>query len=692
MRWTTDTDASDLGRSPAARHHSMTTRSTPVLQVENLRVAFTGEDRSVDVLADVRLSVKPNECVAVVGESGSGKSVTALSIMRLLPRTGRVINGKVVFRGRDLLTLDDAQMRGVRGGEIGMIFQDPMTSLNPVLTVGQQVGEALRLHMGMSAQQARSRSLELLSLVGIPEPESRLTQYPHQLSGGMRQRVMIAIGISCNPALIIADEPTTALDVTIQAQILDLMRELSTRLQISMILITHNLGVVARYADRVAVMYAGRVVEEGDVEDIFRAPRHLYTDGLLSSLPTLDGPRANSLATIDGLPPDLSRAPKGCRFAPRCPRRIGECDRDPVLREVAPGRFSACVRAGEMAVGRVRWAGAERGAPPVPLHDRPQELVRAEGLARYYASRSAWSGATRTLKAVDGVSLSIGVGQTLGLVGESGCGKSTVGRLLLRLDTPTAGRILVGGQDVTDARGRNLRELRRRLQMVFQDPYASLNPRRTIGQIIGEPLRVHGLATGRDACRAQVDELMARVGLRGELHDRYPHQISGGQRQRVGIARALSMRPSLIVCDEAVSALDVSIQGQIINLLAEVQRRTDVAYLFIAHDLAVVRHISHRVAVMYLGKIVECADTDELFRNPRHPYTRMLLDAVPAPDPSSRARVGTSGIRGELPSPFDPPIGCAFRTRCPVSGDDCGSQPPPLREVRAGHHVACLRA
>ncbi len=667
--------------------------AAPLLSVEDLSVAFVGDHRRAHVLADVGLTVARNECVAIVGESGSGKSVTALSILRLLPKSGRVLNGRVVFQGRDLLTLADAEIRKIRGASIGMIFQDPMTSLNPILSIEQQVGEALRIHKGLNAAQARSRTLELLSLVGIPDPPSRLAQYPHQLSGGMRQRVMIAIGISCDPALIIADEPTTALDVTIQAQILDLMRELSQRLQISVIIITHNLGVVARYAERVIVMYAGQVVEQGPVDRVFHSPRHLYTAGLLSSLPRLDNPKAARLDTIDGLPPDLGQSIAGCRFGPRCPHNGPACRDEPVLREVEPGRFSSCVRARELATGQVRWRVADPETERVArVQTLPRELVRVEGLTRYFASPRRWGAAQRTLKAVDGVSLRIDVGETLGLVGESGCGKSTVGRMLVRLETPTAGRIDFDGRDVTQARGGELRDLRRRFQMIFQDPYASLNPRRTIGQIIAEPLQVHRLAIGGPARRARVDDLLRRVGLRPELHERYPHQISGGQRQRVGIARALAMEPSFIVCDEAVSALDVSIQGQIVNLLEDLQRQLGIAYLFIAHDLAVVRHISKRVAVMYLGRIVETCDSDSLYREPLHPYTRVLLEAVPSPDPQQeRGRVSNS-IRGEPPSPFDPPSGCAFRTRCPIAVESCSREIPHLRELRPQHQVACLRA
>ncbi|WP_211159952.1 ABC transporter ATP-binding protein [Aromatoleum aromaticum] len=664
----------------------------PLLSVQGLHVAFNTSRGRTEALTDVSFDVDRNEVVAIVGESGSGKSVTALSVMGLLPRSGEVAAGRIAFEGRDLLRLDAKAMRQIRGRDIAMIFQDPMTSLNPILTIGSQITESLRIHKGMDAAQARHRAAELLSLVGITDAESRLDQYPHQFSGGMRQRVMIAIGLACDPKLIIADEPTTALDVTIQAQILELMKDLSVRLGIAMVIITHNLGVVARYADRVVVMYAGRVAEQGSAEAVFFRPRHLYTAGLLCSAPRLDSERCARLEAIEGLPPDLGKPQAGCRFAPRCPHEVAACKETPVLRATDTGGLSACVRADDLAAGRIHWLGNQYGAAAIaPSRIPGKVLVSVEGLARDYAVRTGWSGATRTVKAVSDVSFTIGVGETLGLVGESGCGKSTVGRLLLRLEEPTAGRIEFDGRDVTHADHGELRSLRRRFQVVFQDPYASLNPRKSIGDIIAEPLRVHRITAGRAATQQRVEELLVQVGLRPDLHDRYPHQISGGQRQRVGIARALAMEPSFIVCDEAVSALDVSIQGQIVNLLADLQAKYGIAYLFIAHDLAVVRHISTRVMVMYLGRVMEVADRESLYGEPLHPYTRLLLEAAPTPDPAKEKLRHAALIRGELPSPFSPPSGCPFRTRCPMADDACSHTVPELREVRPGHRAACLK-
>ena len=664
----------------------------PLLSVQGLHVAFNTSRGRTEALTDVSFDVDRNEVVAIVGESGSGKSVTALSVMGLLPRSGEVAAGRIAFEGRDLLSLDAKAMRQIRGRDIAMIFQDPMTSLNPILTIGSQITESLRIHKGMDAAQARHRAAELLSLVGITDAESRLDQYPHQFSGGMRQRVMIAIGLACDPKLIIADEPTTALDVTIQAQILELMKDLSVRLGIAMVIITHNLGVVARYANRVVVMYAGRVAEQGSAEAVFFHPRHLYTAGLLCSVPRLDSERCARLEAIEGLPPDLGKPQAGCRFAPRCPHEVAACKETPVLRATDTGGLSACVRADDLAAGRIHWLGNQYGAAAIaPSRIPGKVLVSVEGLARHYAVRTGWGGATRTVKAVSDVSFTIGVGETLGLVGESGCGKSTVGRLLLRLEEPTAGRIEFDGRDVIHADHGELRSLRRRFQVVFQDPYASLNPRKSIGDIIAEPLRVHRITAGRAATQERVEELLVQVGLRPDLRDRYPHQISGGQRQRVGIARALAMEPSFIVCDEAVSALDVSIQGQIVNLLADLQEKYGIAYLFIAHDLAVVRHISTRVMVMYLGRVMEVADRESLYGEPLHPYTRLLLEAAPTPDPAKEKLRQAALIRGELPSPFSPPSGCPFRTRCPMADDACSHTVPELREVRPGHRAACLK-
>ncbi len=664
--------------------------SGALLEVEDLHVHFETSHGVVRAVEGLSFEIGRGEVVAIVGESGSGKSVTALAIMRLLPRlTGRT-RGRVTFDGKQLLDLDDESMRELRGRDISMIFQEPMTSLNPLLTIGLQITEPLTIHLGMSDAQARARACELLSLVGIPDPESRLDQYPHQFSGGMRQRVMIAIGLACNPKLIIADEPTTALDVTIQAQILELMKDLSRRLNIALIVITHNLGVVARYADRVIVMYAARMVEQGEAEAVFHRPRHPYSMGLLRSVPRLDRPRGSRLETIEGLVPNLANAPPGCRFAPRCPFRIEICAQEPSLFLTDTGALSRCHRHAEIAENKIAWAAADAGTLAVAAeHGAP--LLSVKNLTKHFPVRGKLAKKGAVVRAVEDVSFSIYPGETLGLVGESGCGKTTVGRLILRLEQPTAGEIAFEGTNLLTATAGEMQTIRRKIQVIFQDPYSSLNPRMTVRQIIGEPLHVYKLAPTRKAADERVGQLLSQVGLRPELGERYPHQLSGGQRQRVGIARALAMEPSFIVCDEAVSALDVSIQGQIINLLEDLQRRLGLAYLFIAHDLAVVRHISMRVVVMYFGRVMEVADRDTIYREPLHPYTKVLLDAAPVPDPTVEKARAPRLIKGELPSHMAPPTGCVFNTRCPIASQECRETIPPLEEKRPGHYAACIK-
>jgi peptide/nickel transport system ATP-binding protein len=665
--------------------------ASPLLRVEDLHVQFQTARGVIRAVEGLSFHVDPGEIVAIVGESGSGKSVSALSIMRLLPRhTGRIPKGRVTFDGRDLLTLSDEQMREIRGRDMSMIFQEPMTSLNPILTVGLQITEPLRIHLGMSADEARARAVELLGLVGIPDPASRLEQYPHQFSGGMRQRVMIAIGLACNPKLIIADEPTTALDVTIQAQILELMKDLSRKLNIALIIITHNLGVVARYADRVIVMYASRLVEEGDADDVFHRPRHPYSMGLLRSVPRLDRPRGKRLETIEGLPPNAASPPPGCRFAPRCPYKIAICETEPDLLRTDTDGLSRCHRHADIAEGKIVWAAADF-AKQTSIAKTGEPLLSVRNLTKNFAVHGGLRGKSGTVRAVQDVSFDIMPGETLGLVGESGCGKTTVGRLILRLEEPTSGELRFEGRDLSAANAAEMKAIRRKIQVIFQDPYSSLNPRMTVGQIIAEPLHVYRLVADRRAQDTRVAQLLEQVGLRPEMAARYPHQLSGGQRQRVGIARALAMEPSFIVCDEAVSALDVSIQGQIINLLEDLQSRLGLAYLFIAHDLAVVRHISLRVVVMYFGRVMEVADRDTLYEEPLHPYTKVLLDAAPVPDPTVEKGREPRLIKGELPSHMAPPSGCVFNTRCPMASDECRQVVPALEEKRPGHFAACIK-
>ncbi len=670
-----------------------------LLEVENLHVHFVTTRGVVRAVEGISYKVRPGEVVALVGESGCGKSVSSLAIMRLLARpAGRIVAGRILFQGCNLLELSEDEMREIRGRDIAMIFQEPMTSLNPVLTIGFQIMEPLLIHMDMTEEAARGRAVELLKMVGIPDPERRLDQYPHQFSGGMRQRVMIAIALSCNPKLIIADEPTTALDVTIQAQILKLMKDLSRDLGIALVVITHNLGIVARYADRVNVMYAARLAEQGAARDVFAQPLHPYTAGLLRSVPRLDKPRGRKLETIEGLPPNLLEPPPGCRFAPRCPAKQGECIAAlPELENIAPHRYSACIRAKEMMRVGPTGLGLQSATlePPAPKTlDCAKPVLAVRELKTYFevaTGLKALAARHAVVRAVDDLSFDVFRGETVGLVGESGCGKTTVGRTLLRLERATAGRIQFDGIDVIRAGGEELKRYRRKIQVIFQDPYSSLNPRMTIGEIIAEPMVVYKLAASRKAAREKVAELLTQVGLFEYMAERYPHELSGGQRQRVGIARALAMQPEFIVCDEPVSALDVSIQAQIINLLEALQQKFGLTYLFIAHDLAVVRHISDRVIVMYLGKVMEVADRDTLYADPLHPYTRALLDAVPIPDPALEGRREHRVLGGEVPSPLNPPRGCVFHTRCPLASEECKMSVPPLREVRPRHYAACIK-
>ena len=685
---------STLGNRPLAHPAAapVAERTRALLEIDNLSVQFVTSHGTVRAVENLSYRVHPGEMVAIVGESGSGKSVSALAVMRLLPEgTARIPNGSVRFDGRELLQLSDEDMRRIRGREIAMIFQEPMTSLNPVLKIGLQIMEPLVIHLGMDGATARARAIELLTLVGITDPESRLNQYPHQLSGGMRQRVMIAIGLACNPKLLIADEPTTALDVTIQAQILELMKDLSRRLDVAVVIITHNLGIVARYADRVNVMYAARLVESGTAERVFGRPLHPYARGLLTAVPRLDRGRSAKLATIDGAPPNLLSPPSGCRFRPRCRFAIEKCLQDPPFEFAEPEHPVACHRVSEIEALDPQGA---RGGNTVKAgangHDA-SAILDIKHARKYFPVRAGFLRAPKLVRAVDDVTIDVKAGETLGLVGESGCGKSTLGRLVLRLDDPTDGEILFEGIDLAGLEGDAMTAVRKKMQVIFQDPYSSLNPRMTVGQIIAEPIRVHGILP-RGKISERVAELLQVVGLFPYMALRYPHELSGGQRQRVGIARALAVNPRVIVCDEAVSALDVSIQGQVINLLEDLQQKLGLTYLFIAHDLAVVRHISTKVAVMYLGRIVEYASADELFANPKHPYTQALLAAAPVPDPVIERTRPRSIIKGELPSPLNPPKGCVFHPRCPLMTEECRMGVPAQRELAPGHSAACIHA
>ncbi|HEY1936221.1 MAG TPA: ABC transporter ATP-binding protein [Acetobacteraceae bacterium] len=659
-----------------------------LLQVSDLRTWFFTDAGVVRAVDGVSFTLNRGETLGIVGESGSGKSVAAKSIMNLLEEPARIVAGSIRFRGQEITTLSEDALRDIRGAEIAMVFQDPMTSLNPVLRISRQLVETMTAHARFTPEAARTRATELLGRMGIPGPERVLDSWPHQFSGGMRQRVMLAMGFSNEPSLILADEPTTALDVTIQAQILDLLRALNEDLGTAVILISHDLGVIATICSRVLVMYAGEVVEEGRPQDLLSDPRHPYTWALLHAAPRLDEGETGDrrLATIEGQPPDARAWPEGCRFRARCPFAIDACAKHPALLPIEPGRSARCwvTQSGARLVPPQPRGGVAAVRPDAA----PAPLLHVQGLVKHFLlPRENFLEHHRVLRAVDGVDLDVFPGETVGLVGESGCGKSTLARVVMRLEEPTAGRIEFAGQDISHASQAAIRPLRRRMQMIFQDPYASLNPRMTVGEILGGPLRLHGLVQNAAAARERVGELLELVGLPPASAQRFPHEFSGGQRQRISIARALSVEPDFIVGDEPISALDVNIQAQIINLMIGLQERLRLTYLFIAHDLAVVRHISDRIVVLYLGRVVETAPAAELFRRPLHPYTASLISAVPmlhAAD--ARQRIV---LKGEVPSPLNPPSGCHFRTRCPAATARCAEEIPPLLEVAPGHRVAC---
>ena len=615
-----------------------------VLEVQGLTVRFDTSERSVVAVKDLGFHVRAGEVLAIVGESGSGKSVTSLSVMRLIEHGGGTIaSGKISFTRRnggklDLAKAADSVMRTIRGGEISMIFQEPMTSLNPVFSVGTQVAEAVMLHQGLSHAEAEAEALRMLELVRIPEAKQILKRYPHQLSGGMRQRVMIAMALSCKPSLLIADEPTTALDVTIQAQILQLIRQLQEEMGMAVIFITHDMGVVAEVADRVLVMYHGEAVEEGTCEQIFHNPRHPYTQSLLAAVPRLGSMRG----TDEPAPFPL------LRITDPEAEQLGTADMDETPVDMP-----------------------EPAASAPSVSDGP--VLSVDNLiTRFDVETGFWGKVKRRVHAVEQVSFNLYPGETLGLVGESGCGKSTIGRSLIGLETPRSGSIVFNGQELTQVSGSQLQKLRRNIQYVFQDPYAALDPRLTVGFSIMEPLLIHKVCSRQEAER-RVGELLERVDLDPAMAVRYPHEFSGGQRQRVCIARALAMNPEIIIADESVSALDVSVRAQIINLLLALQKEFRIAFLFISHDMAVIERVCHRVAVMYLGQIVELGSRRDVFENPLHPYTKRLMYAVPIPDPSRRTMSHTL-LTGEIPSP--------------VRSADYEPVVAPLKEVSPGHFVS----
>ncbi len=663
----------------------MKSANAPLLEVTGLKTYFRTREGLARAVDGVSFTVAPGETYALVGESGCGKSVTALSVMGLIPApAGFLAGGSIRFEGRELTVLPDAERRLLRGSRMAMIFQEPMTSLNPVFTIGEQVMEGVRLHR--PGEDARARALELLRQVRMPDPERALGQYPHQLSGGMRQRVMIAIALACRPSLLIADEATTALDVTIQAQIIDLVDDLKRDYGMAVLLITHNLGLVRRTAARIGVMYAGQLAEEATVTTLFASPQHPYTVRLLESLPA-EARRGAALAAIPGAVPDATRYPPGCRFADRCHRVMEGCaDLLPRPWSVGRGHRAACHLHDPSFHGR---ALARAARPPAARAPRAVKstgaLVEVENLAVHFPIRTGLlRRVTGHVRAVDGVSLAIPRGGVTAVVGESGCGKTTLGKALIGLAPPTAGTIRYDGQAVGAAHAAGWR---RKMQIIFQDPYASLNPRLTVGEIVGEGLRYAAAAPGRAQREARVAATLELVGLDAAAARRYPHEFSGGQRQRVGIARALAVEPEFVVCDEATSALDVSVQAQILNLLRGLKDRLGLTYLFITHDLGVVEYFADAVAVMYLGRIVEHGTVRDVFESPRHPYTRALLAAVPRVDGRGRKVLA---VGGDTPSPVNPPAGCHFHPRCPKVMTECRTAYPGETAVSRTHGCRCF--
>jgi len=671
----------------------------PLLHVTGLTTELGDPARPARVVDGLTLGIRAGETFALLGESGCGKSMTALSLMRLLPPSGRITAGSVRLGGTELLTLTEAEMRQVRGGRMAMIFQEPQTSLNPVLTVGTQIGEAVRLHQGETRQRlGAERAVELLRAVGIPDPEQRLNEYPHQLSGGMKQRVMIAMALAGDPRLLIADEPTTALDVTIQAQVLRLLKAVQSANGLAVLLITHDLGVVAETAERLAVMYAGQIVETAPVAEFFARPLHPYSRHLLESLPGA-GKRGGRLAVIPGRVPPLDTPFQGCRFVERCPAAIERCRLEaPEWRMFSEERGVRCHLAEPDEAGASERPVSDRTSAPTPEpsiggRDLPTEsaqvpLLTMRGLQVHFPiHQGVLRRVVGHVRAVDGISLDLYAGRTLALVGESGCGKTTAGKGLLQLVPPTGGSVRYRGQELIGLSHRRLRPFRKDLQIVFQDPFASMNPRMLVGDLVGEGLQALRLAPKRAERMRRVAELLELVGLDPESANRYPHEFSGGQRQRLCIARALALEPRVLVCDEPTSALDVSVQAQILNLLKDLQERLGLAYLFITHDLSVVSYLAHEVAVMYLGRVVEHGQVAEVLDDPRHPYTRALLSAVPVVDPEQRRQV--IRLEGNMPSPRHPPSGCHFHPRCPEVLEVCRHHYPVETRLGVTRRVCC---
>jgi peptide/nickel transport system ATP-binding protein len=692
----------------------------PALQVENLTTEIRLSRATVHAVGNVDLEIAEGETLGLVGESGCGKSMLGLSILGLLPNGGHVTEGSVKLGGSELVGMSDRELRKIRGNDVSMIFQDSLSSLNPTKSVGDQVAEPVRLHRGASRKEAFDRALEVLELVGLPRPKERLADFPHQLSGGLRQRVMIAIALACEPKVLLADEPTTALDVTIQAQILRVLDELEQRLGMATLLVTHDMGVVAGRSKRINVMYAGRIVETAGSEELFTAMRHPYTQALLGSIPRLEQDPTKALLTIPGLPPDLTNPPQGCRFAARCQFATDKCRaEEPPLDGERDHKFACWHPVDGPAIITTRIVpltstgagvgGSESAAPApqvsvisepapaavmaanlVPPASASGPLLEVIGAVREYpvTAGAVLRRKVNSVKAVSDITLHVNAGEVLGLVGESGCGKTSLGKLMVGIEKPDHGQIKLGGKEIFRLRGGALRVARRDVQMMFQDPYGSLDPRMRVSAILLEPLQIQSVGNRKEQ-DARVRGRLDEVGLPLNALERYPHEFSGGQRQRIALARALMLEPKVMIADEPVSALDVSIRSQVLNLMKRLQAEHNMASVVISHDLAVVKYLADRIGVMYLGKLVELGTGDDIYRRAAHPYTEALIKTIPVPDPAVEKAKTEVGIRGELPSPIDPPSGCRFRTRCPLAQAICAEVEPPLRRFGPRHMAAC---
>lgn len=687
-------DASGTGVESTAKMGQEDESGDRLLTVEELRTVFRTSEGLVTAVDGVDFHLDRGEILGIVGESGAGKSVTSRSVLRLIDSPGEIIDGTVQFDGEDVLSMNDHDLREYRGKRTGMVFQDPETALNPTMTVGKQVAETLHVHGPASKAEALSEAIDVLERVGIPNPEVRADDYPHEFSGGQQQRIAVGIAIAAEPDLLIADEPTTALDVTIQAQILDLLLDLREDLGMSVLYITHDLGVVREVCDRMAVMYAGSIVESGPTQEVYEDPKHPYTKGLLASIPAVgEAFEDGRLDVIDGTMPDLTGSFEGCKYADRCPGAVEECLTDhPPLEDISQDRNVACYRHTEIDEidyeyqhegGTLSWeAGNDEGIDG--------NVLEVSDLKKHFSEGGILDlvfGTAEPVRAVDGIDIAIQSGETVGLVGESGCGKSTAARSIMQLLEPTDGSVHYRGNDITSISDAELRALRRNIQIVFQNPQSSLNPRRTVRRTLIRPMEVHKMGTEAER-QDRAAELVEKVGLDARHLDRLPHELSGGQQQRVAIARALAVNPEVIVLDEPVSGLDVSIQAKIINLLADLQEDLGLAYLVISHNLQVIQHVSDRVAVMYLGEIVETGAIDDVFAAPYHPYTEALLSAIPGRTADQESRII---LEGDVPDPSNVPDGCRFHPRCPRAiGDVCETEVPVEHEADGdGHKIAC---